>query len=84
MFGAAQAVDVGLCMRKELSLHWVWSYGRWEGVPEFQIALDLLARGAVDAAPLLTHRFPLAEIRAAFAAADDKQRSGAVKVLVIP
>jgi threonine dehydrogenase-like Zn-dependent dehydrogenase len=84
MFGAPQTVDSGLCMRKELSLHWVWSYGRWEGVPEFQIALDMMAAGAVDAAPLITHRYPLSEIGDAFAAADDKRGSGAVKVLVIP
>jgi threonine dehydrogenase-like Zn-dependent dehydrogenase len=84
MFGAPQTIDSGLCMRKELSLHWVWSYGRWEGVPEFQIALDMMAQGALDAAPLITHRYPLAEIGAAFAAADDKRGSGAVKVLVIP
>jgi threonine dehydrogenase-like Zn-dependent dehydrogenase len=84
MFGAPQAVDSGLCMRKELSLHWVWSYGRWEGVPEFQIALEMMVAGAVDPTPLITHRYPLSEIGAAFAAADDKRRSGAVKVLVIP
>ena len=83
-FEAPQSFDPWLCMRKELSLHWVWSYGRWEGVPEFQIALEMLASGAVDAAPLITHRYPLSEIAAAFAAADDKQTLGAVKVLVIP
>lgn len=83
-FDAPQALDPWLCMRKELSLHWVWSYGRWEGVPEFQIALDMLTTGTVDAAPLITHRYPLAEIGEAFAAADDKRRSGAVKVVVVP
>jgi threonine dehydrogenase-like Zn-dependent dehydrogenase len=80
----APAIEPGRWMRKELSLHWVWSYGHWKGVPEFQIALDMLAAGRVDAAPLITHRFPLAEIRAAFAAADDKRASAAIKVLVIP
>jgi len=84
MFGVPQTVDSGLCMREELSLHWVWSYGRWEGVSEFQIALDMMAAGAVDATPLITHRYPLSEIGAAFAAANDKRSSGAVKVLVIP
>jgi threonine dehydrogenase-like Zn-dependent dehydrogenase len=53
-------------------------------VPEFQIALDLLASGRTDAAPLITHRFPLDQISAAFAAADDKRASGAIKVLVLP
>ncbi len=83
-FTQGQRLDPGPCMRKELSLHWIWSYGLWDGVPEFQIALDLLAGGRVDAAPLITHRFPLDQIDAAFAAADDKRASGAVKVLVLP
>jgi threonine dehydrogenase-like Zn-dependent dehydrogenase len=83
-FGDPQAVDARLCMRHELSLAWVWSYGLWDGVPEFQIALDMLAGGRVDAAPLITHRFPLARIGEAFRAADDKRASGAIKVLVLP
>jgi threonine dehydrogenase-like Zn-dependent dehydrogenase len=83
-FVEPQTVDSGACMRKELSLHWVWSYGTWRGVPEFQIALDMMADGRIQAAPLITHRFPLARIGEAFAAADDKRSSGAVKVLVLP
>jgi threonine dehydrogenase-like Zn-dependent dehydrogenase len=62
----------------------VWSYGTWQGVPEFQVALDMMASGKVKAAPLITHRFPLDRIVEAFAAADDKRASGAIKVLVIP
>jgi threonine dehydrogenase-like Zn-dependent dehydrogenase len=83
-FGEPQAVDTRLCMRKELALKWVWSYGLWTGIPEYQVALDLLAGGRIEAAPLITHRFPLARIRKAFAAADDKRGSGAIKVLVLP
>jgi threonine dehydrogenase-like Zn-dependent dehydrogenase len=83
-FTATQPLDPSPCMRKELTLHWVWSYGLWNGVPEFQIALDLLANGRIDATPLITHRFPLDQIGAAFAAADDKRTSGAIKVLVLP
>jgi threonine dehydrogenase-like Zn-dependent dehydrogenase len=79
-----QMLDPGVCMRKEVSLRWVWSYGTWQGIPEFQIALDMLASGRVEAAPLITHRFPLARIAGAFAAADDKRASGAIKVLVNP
>lgn len=83
-FTEPQRLDPGPCMRRELSLYWVWSYGLWDGVPEFQIALDLLASGRVDASPLITHRFSLDQIEAAFAAADDKRASGAIKVLVLP
>jgi threonine dehydrogenase-like Zn-dependent dehydrogenase len=79
-----QHLDPRTCMRKEVSLHWAWSYGMWEGVPEFQIALEMMADGRVDPASLITHRYPLGQIGAAFAAADDKRASGAIKVLVIP
>jgi threonine dehydrogenase-like Zn-dependent dehydrogenase len=84
MFQAPQALDVWTCMRKEVTLRWIWSYGLWDGVPEFQITLDMMAEGRLDVAPLITHRFPLAHIADAFATADDKRASGAVKVLVKP
>lgn len=70
--------------RRELDLRWSSSYSTWNGVREFQIALDLIAEGRVATAPLLTHRFPLDEIGRAFHAAADKAASGAVKVLVQP
>lgn len=70
--------------RKEIDLRWCNSYATWNGVREYQIALDLVAEGRVQAEPLITHRFPLTEIADAFAAADDKRASGAVKVVVQP
>jgi threonine dehydrogenase-like Zn-dependent dehydrogenase len=70
--------------RKELDLRWCNSYSSWHGVREFQIALDLVAAGRVEAEPLISHRFPLSEIGVAFEAADDKRVSGAVKVIVQP
>jgi L-iditol 2-dehydrogenase len=48
---------------------------------EFGEALALLARGAIEVAPLLTHRFPLAEIGAALEA---HRRPDAIKVAVLP
>lgn len=48
---------------------------------EFGEALALLARGAIDVAPLLTHRFPLEEIEAALEA---HRRPEAIKVAVFP
>jgi threonine dehydrogenase-like Zn-dependent dehydrogenase len=78
------AVAYRAANRKELDLRWCNSYSTWHGVREFQIALDLLAEGRVQAEPLISHRFPLTEIGAAFEAADDKRASGAVKVVVQP
>jgi 2-desacetyl-2-hydroxyethyl bacteriochlorophyllide A dehydrogenase len=48
---------------------------------EFQEAIRLLASGAVDAAPLLTHRFALDAIRAAF---DAHRSPDSIKVAVVP
>ena len=47
-------------------------------------ALDMLADGRIKAKPIITHRFPLAEIADAFEAADEKGRSDSIKVCVIP
>ena len=70
--------------RKEIDLRWCNSYSTWNGVREYQVALDMVAAGRVKAEPLVTHRFPLQEIATAFRAADDKKASGAVKVVVQP
>jgi threonine dehydrogenase-like Zn-dependent dehydrogenase len=44
----------------------------------------MVASGRVQAEALISHRFPLSDIAGAFAAADDKRTSGAVKVIVQP
>jgi threonine dehydrogenase-like Zn-dependent dehydrogenase len=84
MFQAPQSLDTQACLRKEVTLRWVWSYGLWDGVPEYKIALDMMAEGRLEVAPLITHRYPLERTAHAFAVADDKRSSGAVKVLVKP
>ncbi|MBX6773587.1 MAG: alcohol dehydrogenase catalytic domain-containing protein [Chloroflexi bacterium] len=84
LFVEPAAIDTSVAMRKELEIRWVNSYSTWEGVREFQIALDLLAAGRVRAAPLITHRVPLDQIAEGFAWANDKRSSAAIKVLVIP
>jgi 2-desacetyl-2-hydroxyethyl bacteriochlorophyllide A dehydrogenase len=84
VFTRAPEFDVRTAYRKELAIVWSNSYSRWDGVSEYEIALGMLAAGRVDAAPLITHHFPLGRIAEAFAAAADKRGSGAVKVLVHP
>ncbi len=80
--------DVALPYReanaKEITLRWSTGYSSFRGEREYAIALDLIAARRIDAAPLITHRFPLDRIGEAFAAADDKRRSGATKVVIEP
>jgi threonine dehydrogenase-like Zn-dependent dehydrogenase len=84
VFTRPPTFDVRTAYAKELTILWSNSYSRWDGVSEYDIALRLLAQGRADAAPLITHHYPLASIADAFAAADDKRASGAIKVLVHP
>lgn len=71
-------------MEKQIDLLWITGYGNWEGKSEFQSSLDILASGQVQADSIITHRFGLNKIREAFETADNKAKSNAVKVLIIP
>lgn len=84
MFAKPQSLDMRLLQRKEAMVHLAWSYGLWNGVPEFKIALDLLAAGKLRAADYITHTFPLDQIAEGFAVADNKVQSGAIKVIIKP
>ncbi len=84
MYTKAQSLDTFEPQQKELRIVFSNSYGRWEGVPEFRIALDLMAAGKLKPERYITHTFPLDEIAQAFATADDKRTSGAVKVMIAP
>lgn len=75
-------LDFRYLMRNEIDVIFSWSYSTWEGTPEFEIALDMLANGKLDAKSLITHRFPLDKIAEAFNTALNKGGSGALKVLV--
>lgn len=69
---------------KEIDIKYIFSYGYWDYKTEFEIALDLISAGKIDASALITHKFALKDIKEAFAAALDKKTSNAVKVLLIP
>jgi 2-desacetyl-2-hydroxyethyl bacteriochlorophyllide A dehydrogenase len=71
-------------LERELTVAACWSYDTWDGASEFAAALELVAAGRVRLAPAITHRFGLDAIGEAFATADDRAASGAVKVLVEP
>ncbi len=83
LFTQPQTLDSqALGMTKELVLTWSNSYSSWQGISEYQTALGLLASGRLNAGPIITHRFPQLQIADAFAAADDKWTSGAIRVVV--
>jgi 2-desacetyl-2-hydroxyethyl bacteriochlorophyllide A dehydrogenase len=82
VFPQAQPLDVQTLLRREVDLVACWSYATWRGVPEYQIALDLMAAGRIDAQPIITHRYVLAAAPRAFQAADDKGASGSIKVVI--
>jgi threonine dehydrogenase-like Zn-dependent dehydrogenase len=75
-------IPYGIANRKEITVTFCNGYATWEGQREFQLALDLIGSGSVDARALVTHRFPLVDVAEAFRTAADKARSGAIKVMV--
>jgi len=77
---AIPALDVSL---KELTLVGSNCYGRVGPRTDFAIAVDLLQKHRSELESLVTHRFRLEEVNAAFAAAGDK-RSGSIKVHILP
>lgn len=81
-FTAPPRFSPDLAYEKEITLLWSNSYGMDGGVSEFKQTLELMAGGGVDADALITHHFPLDEIGQAFATANDKLKTLAIKVVV--
>lgn len=84
IFQESPQFDPALFLRKEICIMSLMSYATWGGVSEFDIALDLLARGKITGKGMITHRIPLAQISDGFLAMEDKKKSGAIKVMIIP
>ena len=76
-----ESIDPAGAMPRELTIAFVWSH---DGRSEYLRALTLAGSGQATLAPIVTHRYPLAELSAAFEAALDRGRSGAIKVMVTP
>jgi 2-desacetyl-2-hydroxyethyl bacteriochlorophyllide A dehydrogenase len=76
-------LSTGPARMKELTIGWSFCYGRRGYRKEFDIVLDLLAAGRLDAYPWITHSFALSEIVEAFSVTADR-RSGSIKVMVEP
>jgi len=67
---------------KEITFDYIYSYAMWNYVTEYEIALGLVARGDIDAEPLVTHVFGLDDFKQAFETAKNKRDSKAVKVVI--
>ena len=75
-------LDVARLVLRDVHAFFAAAYGTRDGVSDFSIALDLLA-ATTAAAGLITHRFPLDDVGAAFdAAAGHKEES--LRVIVRP
>ena len=73
------ALDFWPLDRNKTDIVFSFAYSHWNGFLEFSIALDLLARGELDAESFITHRFPLDKTSDAFDAALNKGESGALR-----
>lgn len=70
-------------MLKEITLVSSYMYSASGAVRDFDVAATLLSRNPDIARVMITHRFPLAEAKRAFAVARDR-KSGAIKVVLEP
>lgn len=86
--GVTRKVDWTFVWMRELTVRGTFAYSTEEvegrRLRTFQLALELLARGGLPLERLVTHRFPLAEVRAALATATSKAARQALKVLLVP
>lgn len=65
--------------RKRVQMHSIFGAQDVPGLPAFQLAVDFIARGEIDMAPFVTHRFPISSVQEAFDLADARG-DGALKV----
>ena len=68
-------------MLREQSIVFSSCYSVLEGRHDYELAIDMIARGGTNIEKMVTHRYPLTEIQRAFETAYDKN-SGSVKVQI--
>lgn len=69
---------------KEVRIIGSWSYTYYNYKPEFQIALDLLSEGKVNAKKMITQTYPLEKIDEGFRVALNKAQTPSIKVIIKP
>ena len=73
--------EYNTAFRKNLTLHGCVYASREPGHTSTQEALRMIADGVVDVKPILTHRFPFANVLDAYALQDSRDQ-GAVKIVI--
>lgn len=73
--GGEATLPLNMVVAKEINLR-----GTFRFHEEFALAVDVLQRGALDVAPLLTETLPLDEAERAFALATDRSRAMKVQI----
>lgn len=76
-------VNLGRVVGSEATIRGSNCYGYSGVVTDFHASIDLISSGRVDVSQIVTHRFPLDEIREAFRVAADKH-TGSIKVHLNP
>jgi len=83
--GTPKGVDWTFIWLNEIDVRGSYTYGtesyRGERIRTFQLALNLMAGGKVDLAPLVTHRFRLEDYKQALAAVANKGKSQVIKAV---
>ncbi len=86
--GQVKKLDLTLLWARELDVRGFVGYGaeRWRGDRRhtFEVTHDLLLESGAEVSRMVTHVYPLSQYRDALRAADDRRKSGAVKVLLTP
>lgn len=83
LFHEPQTVDARRAVFRELRLSFPVTYGVRDGVHDVDVALQALAAGGPALGALVSHRYGLDEVGAAFARADDKS-DDVLRVVVHP
>jgi threonine dehydrogenase-like Zn-dependent dehydrogenase len=86
--GQVRKLDLTFLWARELAVVGYLGYGReeWEGrtCHTFEVTRDLLLRNEAPVGKMVTHVFPLRQYEDALKTASNRQRSGAMKVVLKP
>jgi len=73
--------DFGKAIGKEIIIYGCDAYAAMDGKRDYEVAMEILLSGKTEFNAIVTHRFPLIQVKDAFEASASRS-SGAVKVLV--